>query len=182
MTNLPPRSARDSGGHSGLREKSEQVVIDGKQLESLRYFPPGATETSPVIVMLHEGLGSIAMWKDFPGQIAKSRRCGVLLYSRYGHGKSQRLGEKRTPEFMDHEAKVVLPALLAHFQVERPILLGHSDGASIALIYASAWPEKTRALILEAPHVFVERHSLRSIRTIRELYRSTDLRAKLAKY
>jgi len=83
---------------------------------------------------------------------------------------------------MHHEAKVVLPELLAKFDIERPVLLGHSDGASIALIHAGMWPEKVRTLILEAPHVFVEDHSLRSIQAIRKLYETTDLPAKLARY
>src|SRR6266849_3731379 len=86
------------------------LTIDGKRLETLRY-PPAVAE--PTIVMLHEGLGSIAMWKDFPERVAETTGCGVLVYSRYGHGKSQRLAEKRTVDFMHHEATVLLPELLA---------------------------------------------------------------------
>ena len=132
--------------------------------------------------MLHEGLGSVAMWKDFPERVAKATGCGVLVYSRYGHGKSGRLAEKRSVDFMHHEAKVVLPEILADHNVQRPILLGHSDGASIALIYAGTWPERVRGLILEAPHVFVEEFGLRSTRAIRKLYESGDLPRKLSRY
>jgi pimeloyl-ACP methyl ester carboxylesterase len=155
------------------------VSVNGKRLETLRYPPAGA---NPTIVMLHEGLGSIAMWKDFPERLAHATGFGVLVYSRCGHGKSERLAAKRSVDFMHHEAKVALPGLLREFQIEQPILLGHSDGASIALIYAGTWPERVRGLILEAPHVFVEDLSIRSITAIRKLYESTDLPQKLARY
>src|SRR5258705_11161235 len=131
------------------------LTIDGKRLETVRY-PPARIGEDSTIVMLHEGLGSIAMWKDFPEQVAEATGCGVLAYSRYGHGKSDRLAEKRSVDFMHHEATVVLPELLAKLGIQRPILLGHSDGGSIALIYAGTWPERLRGLILETPHVVVE--------------------------
>ena len=165
-----------------LRTERAEITVDAKRLETLRLSPLSADASAPTIVMLHEGLGSISMWKDFPEQLARAARSPVLVYSRYGHGKSQRLAEKRSVDFMHHEAKVVLPELLAKFDIERPVLLGHSDGASIALIHAGMWPEKVRTLILEAPHVFVEDHSLRSIQAIRKLYETTDLPAKLARY
>jgi pimeloyl-ACP methyl ester carboxylesterase len=155
------------------------LTVNGKRLETLLY---PAARSSATIVMLHEGLGSIAMWKDFPQRIAEATGCGVLVYSRYGHGKSDRLAEKRSFDFMHQEAKVVLPDLLRQLEIERPILLGHSDGASIALIYAGTWPEHVRGLVLEAPHVFVEEFGLRSTRAIREIYESTELREKLARY
>ena len=155
------------------------VTVNGKRLETLRYSPVRANAT---IVMLHEGLGSIAMWKDFPERVAEDTGCGVLVYSRYGHGKSERLAEKRSVDFMHHEAKVILPELLRQFQIEQPILLGHSDGASIALIYAGTWPERVRGLVLEAPHAFVEEFGLRSTVAIRNVYESTELREKLARY
>src|ERR1700730_1734352 len=107
------------------------------------------------------------MWKDFPEQLAQATGCRVLVFSRYGHGKSQRLTEKRTVDFMHHEAKVVLPELLRQFEINEPILLGHSDGASIALIYAGTWPQQVRGFVLEAPHVFVEDLSIRNITAIR---------------
>jgi pimeloyl-ACP methyl ester carboxylesterase len=171
-----PRAS--AGSHRAIRE---EIVVDGKRLETLRYLPLD-TEGRPTIVLLHEGLGSISMWRNFPEELAAATDCAVLVYSRYGHGSSQRLGERRAPDFMHHEARVVLPRLLAHVEVERPLLLGHSDGGSIALIYAGTSPESPRALILEAPHVFVEDWSLRSIRAIRKVYEKTDLRAKLAKH
>jgi pimeloyl-ACP methyl ester carboxylesterase len=155
------------------------LSVDGKRLETLLYPATGENAT---IVMLHEGLGSIAMWKDFPERIAGATGCGVLVYSRYGHGKSDRLAEKRWVDFMHHEAKVVLPELLRQFEIQRPILLGHSDGASIALIYAGTCPDRVRGLVLEAPHVFVEEFGLRSTVAIRNVYESTELREKLGRY
>ncbi len=132
--------------------------------------------------MLHEGLGSIALWRDFPAAVAQRTGCGVFLYSRYGHGRSDRLAEKRTIDYLHHEAEIVLPALLAQEQVERPVLFGHSDGASIALIYAGKYPDSPRALILEAPHVFVEDLSVQSIGETNNAYQTTDLASRLGRY
>jgi len=162
-----------------LLQTYREVLVDGKRLETLLLSPAA---NAPVIVMLHEGLGSVALWKDFPERVAEATGCGVLVYSRYGHGKSERLADKRSVDFMHHEAKVVLPELLCQFEIERPILLGHSDGASMALIYAGTWPERVRALILEAPHVFVEDVSIQSITAIRKFYEASDLPQRLARY
>jgi pimeloyl-ACP methyl ester carboxylesterase len=161
-------------------EQRAFVSIDGKRLETV--FLEAREELSPTIVMLHEGLGSIALWKDFPQRLAERTGCGVLVYSRYGHGNSDRLLEKRPVSFMHHEGQVVLPQLLNAFGIERPILFGHSDGGSIALLYASAFPNSPRALILEAPHVFVEELSVASIAEARVNFETTDFREKLAKY
>jgi pimeloyl-ACP methyl ester carboxylesterase len=166
-------------GLAATPQRFKFPTVNGKRLETLLY-PPAATNTT--IVMLHEGLGSVAMWKDFPERLAEATGCGVLAYSRYGYGKSERLAEKRPVDFMHHEAKVVLPELLRQFEIQRPILLGHSDGASIALIYAGTWPERVRGLVLEAPHVSVEDVNIRSITAIQELYESSDLPQKLARY
>jgi pimeloyl-ACP methyl ester carboxylesterase len=162
-----------------LRARRDFVTVDGKRLETLVYAPTG---NKPIIVMLHEGLGSVSMWKDFPEQIANSTGCGVLVYSRYGHGKSERLAEKRGAEFMHHEARVVLPELLERFEIRTPILLGHSDGGSICIIYAATAVRKPRAMILEAPHVFVEDLSVSSITKIRAMYQATDLPKQLGRY
>src|ERR1700757_4779493 len=159
--------------------KFKFLTLSGKRLETVLYQP---ATTNAAIVMLHEGLGSVAMWKDFPERVAKATGCGVLVYSRYGHGKSGRLAEKRPVGFMHHEAKVVLPEILAQHDIQHPILLGHSDGASIALIYAGTWPERARGLILEAPHVFVEDFGQRSTIAIRTLYESSDLPQRLGRY
>jgi pimeloyl-ACP methyl ester carboxylesterase len=132
--------------------------------------------------MLHEGLGSISLWRDLPQRLCERTRCTVVAYSRYGYGRSDVLREKREPHYMHHEAEVVLPALLRELGIERPILFGHSDGASIALIYAGAHPEAVRALVLEAPHVFVEEISVRSIAGAKTAYASSDMPAKLGRH
>jgi pimeloyl-ACP methyl ester carboxylesterase len=163
-----------------LQEKLGEVVIDGKRLETL--WLESRDATAATIVMLHEGLGSIALWKDFPQRLAARTGCGVLVYSRYGHGNSEKLAEKRPVEFMHHEGEVVLPELLATLGIERPILLGHSDGGSIALISAGKHAGRAQALILEAPHVFVEDLSVASITAAKVAFETTDLRSKLARY
>jgi pimeloyl-ACP methyl ester carboxylesterase len=159
---------------------SGAAVIDGRRLETLWIAPTRAE--APTIVMLHEGLGSVALWKDFPNALAEATGSGVLVYSRYGYGASDKFAEKCQPDYMHHEAKIVLPALLRHFGIEKPVLLGHSDGASIALIYAGTYPEVPRGLLLEAPHVFVEDISIASIEAAKHIYETTELGKRLAPY
>ena len=161
-------------------ELSRNISIGGRRLEILRMET--ADPARPTIVMLHEGLGSVALWKDFPQRLAERTGCGVLVYSRYGHGNSERLAEKRPVSYMHHEGEVVLPQLLDAMGIERPILLGHSDGGSIALIFAGAYPDRPRALILEAPHVFVEELTVASIAAAKEAYLTTDLARRLGRY
>ena len=136
----------------------------------------------PTIVFLHEGLGSISLWRDFPARVAERTGCGLFVYSRYGYGNSEPLHEKREPDYMHREAELALPALLDDARIEEAILFGHSDGASIALLFAAAFPARARALVLEAPHVFVEDVSIASIAAARVAYETTDLPAKLARH
>jgi len=154
--------------------------IGGHRLETAWIAPTGPGR--PTIVMLHEGLGSVALWKDFPERLAAATGAGMLIYSRYGHGASTLLEGDRPVEYMHHEAEVVLPAMLKHFKIERPILFGHSDGGSIALIYAGFRPDDVAGLILEAPHVFVEDLTVASIAGVKQLYRTSDLAGKLRRY
>jgi pimeloyl-ACP methyl ester carboxylesterase len=165
---------------AAARYQRSEVLVDGKRLETLWIEPAG--KHRPTIVMLHEGLGSVALWKDFPQRLASRTGCGILVYSRYGHGNSDKLLEKRPVEFMHHEGEVVLPELLDKLNIQKPILLGHSDGGSIALIFAGKYPERPRALILEAPHVFVEDLSVASITQAKVIYLTTDLPPKLGRY
>jgi pimeloyl-ACP methyl ester carboxylesterase len=165
---------------STTNERRGEVVVDGKRLETL--WIGREQSDQPVIVMLHEGLGSNALWKDFPHRLAERTGRAVLLYSRYGHGGSDRLMEKRPVRFMHHEGEVVLPELLDKLGIERPMLLGHSDGASISIIFAGKYPDRPRALIVEAPHVFVEDLSVASITQAKVNFETTDLRQKLARY
>jgi pimeloyl-ACP methyl ester carboxylesterase len=136
----------------------------------------------PTLVFLHEGLGSIRQWRDFPLQVAKATGCRTLLYSRYGYGQSDVLAEPRVDvRFMHREALEALPDLLAKLAIERPVLVGHSDGASIALIYAGAG-HAVRGLALMAPHVFVEPVCVTSIRKASVAFASSDLAQRLGKY
>jgi pimeloyl-ACP methyl ester carboxylesterase len=155
------------------------VVVDGHRLETVRY---AGDPSRPAIVLLHEGLGSVSLWRDLPQHLAERTQCTVVAYSRYGYGQSDVLGAPREPNYMHREAELVLPDLLAQLGIERPILFGHSDGASIALIYAGTQPDAVRALILEAPHVFVEDISVSSIAAAKIAFATTDLPAKLARH
>jgi pimeloyl-ACP methyl ester carboxylesterase len=133
-------------------------------------------------VFLHEGLGSLGLWRDVPTAIAERTGCGVLAYSRYGNGFSEPLDGARDPQYMHREALLVLPELLERYELESPLLVGHSDGASIALIYAGAHPSRVAGLVLEAPHVFVEDISVHSIAAIGDTFRTSDLRDRMTKY
>src|SRR5436190_8307429 len=136
----------------------------------------------PTLVFLHEGLGSIRQWRDFPGQVASATGRRALLYNRYGYGNSDVLAEPRvTVRFMHHEALVALPGLLAQLKIDSPVLVGHSDGASIALIYAGAG-HPALGLALMAPHVFVEDMGIRSIERVRQQFETTDLPQRLGRY
>lgn len=143
---------------------------------------------APLIVFLHEGLGSRAMWRDFPQQLCDATGCRGLVYSRPGYGRStpRAADEAWNPDFMHRQAHEVLPALFDALGVdaaaERPWLFGHSDGGSIALLYAARFPAALRGLVVLAPHVMVEDLSVASIADARAAYQSTDLRARLARY
>jgi pimeloyl-ACP methyl ester carboxylesterase len=164
-------------------EHAGTVRVLGHDLEYRWSGPP--PQEAPTIVFLHEGLGSAAMWKGFPARLAERTGCGALVYSRLGHGRSDPLTAPRTPRFMHDEALTTLPAVLRELRVAEPVLFGHSDGASIALLYAGSDPPPSiapLALALEAPHVFVEPLSIESIARMRVEYETTDLPSKLAKH
>jgi len=136
----------------------------------------------PTLVLLHEGLGSVAMWRDFPGRLAHATGCDALVYSRYGYGQSAPLDAPRSVRYMHDEALVALPTLLDTLAVTRPILVGHSDGGSIALIHAGAGTRPVCAVVTLAAHVLVEDISVTSIAAAKVAYETTDLRTKLARY
>lgn len=158
----------------------KHLVVDGLRLEYLDY--PAHRHGLPTILMLHEGLGCIAMWRHFPERVAAVTGCRVIVWSRAGYGHSQPYGEPRTPRYMHREALEALPALLAEIGVARPLLFGHSDGGSIALIFAGAFPEVPLGVIVMAPHEFVEEETLTGILAAREAWTATDLPQKLGRY
>ena len=155
------------------------INIEGRHIECRMI--PGDAGRQP-LEFLHEGLGSAAQWRDFPDNVAKRLGAPTLVYSRLGYGQSDRLLAKNTPQYMHNEALEVLPRLLDALGIERPLLVGHSDGASIALIHAAASGRAVRGLVLLAPHVFVEPVCLTSIAQVRESYFTTDLKERLAKH
>jgi pimeloyl-ACP methyl ester carboxylesterase len=134
----------------------------------------------PALVFLHEGLGSVGLWRDFPDRLAADTGRRALIYSRAGHGFSDVPAAPRTPRFMHDEALETLPAVLEAAGIAEPVLVGHSDGASIALIHAAAHP--VSALVLLAPHVFVEDLSVASIAEAREAFASTDLAERMSRH
>lgn len=139
-------------------------------------------ESAPTLVFLHEGLGSVSSWRDFPERLALLTGCGALVYSRAGYGKSDPTPLPRPIRFMHDEAEL-LADLLAPLGIRESVLVGHSDGASIALIHAGGGRASgLRGLVLEAPHVFTEPAGLASIARMREAFQGTDLRERLARH
>ena len=159
--------------------RAQFIDAAGHRLECARI---AGGRDAPTLVFLHEGLGSTKMWKDFPARVAAATGCPVLVYSRPGYGRSSPAALPRGPDYMHLEALTILPALLDRLGIDRPVLIGHSDGASIALIHAGCGGRPVRALVALAPHVFVEPISLASIAQAGTTYRTTDLRARLARY
>src|ERR1700759_5429116 len=152
--------------------------INGSDLE-YRMFGP-SPEQAPTIVMLHEGLGSAALWGDFPEKLQAATGAGVFVYSRAGYGASSAVQLPRPLDYMQREALDVLPALLHEIRFRRGILVGHSDGASIAAIYAGGVQDhRISGIVLLAPHFIVEDISVKSIAEIRIAYETTKLRDKL---
>ena len=158
-----------------------EIVAAGRRLEAVAYGP--APAEAPTVLMLHEGLGCVALWRDFPQEIAAATGWGVFAYSRAGYGGSDPVDLPRPLDYMSREARASLPAVIEEIGLERGILLGHSDGASIAAIYAGEHSdERIKGLVLMAPHLFTEEPGLVSIAEARLAYETGDLRAKLVKY
>ncbi|RJF74683.1 alpha/beta fold hydrolase [Rhodopseudomonas palustris] len=166
MTSLPP------SGH---------LAIGDHQLE-YRMIGPSPAE-APTLVLLHEGLGSVGLWGDFPDRLAAATGAGVFVYSRAGYGASSPAQLPRKVDYMHREALDVLPRVLEAIGFRRGLLVGHSDGASIAAIYAGGVPDhRVRGVTLIAPHFVVEDISVQSIAEIKTAYETTELRTKLAKW
>ncbi|GHF38466.1 pimeloyl-ACP methyl ester carboxylesterase [Deinococcus metalli] len=142
--------------------------------------PPGA---APTLVFLHEGLGSADLWRDYPARLAGAVGCGALVYTRAGYGRSGPATLPRPTDYLHREALEVLPALLEQQGVREHVLIGHSDGGSIALIHAGGAPRPgLRGVITEAAHVFNEAVTRASIRAVTDAYATTDLRDRLARH
>lgn len=162
-----------------LGQQTFQLTVRGRGLEVLRI---GAVDRgAPELVLLHEGLGSVSHWWRFPARVAERTGCPVTVYSRYGSGNSDVLEGPHGMRYMHDEALFVLPELLSKLEIEDPILVGHSDGGSIALIYAGTH-DRVPGLVLLAPHVFVEDLSVASIAQAKVAFESTDLEEKLGRH
>lgn len=136
----------------------------------------------PTIIFLHDSLGCIKLWRDFPEKLGELTQCNILIYDRQGYGQScPFIYSKRDIYYMEYEADI-LSELLDYWNIEKAILFGHSDGGSIALIAAGKYPNKIQGIITEGAHIFVEEITVRGIEEAIELYRTTDLKSKLEKY
>lgn len=160
--------------------QADQLNLDGRRIEYRFVDPVAATRAD--LVMLHEGLGSVSLWRDFPEQLAQATGCRTLVYSRHGYGRSSPLEAPRRADYMHEEARVWLPAILDRLGIRRPLLFGHSDGASIALIHAASRASDVAGIIALAPHVKVEDLSVRSIAAAKTAYLETDLRTRLSRH
>jgi pimeloyl-ACP methyl ester carboxylesterase len=156
---------------------STHVHLGDVALETLDLS--GARQKAP-LVLLHEGLGSVSRWRTIPEELNHATGRRTIAFSRFGHGRSAPPPNPRTPAFFHEEALEVLPQLLAQLDAREPVLIGHSDGASIALVHAAHHP--VSALVLVAPHVFVEEMTVNEIRRTREEFLASDLRERLARH
>ncbi len=163
------------------------VTRDGRTVR-IEHQWVGNAGAAPLVVFLHEGLGSRALWKDFPARLCAAAGCRGLVYSRPGYGRStpRAPAERWAPDFMHRQAYELLPDLFAALGVDAaaapPWLFGHSDGGSIVLLFAARYPNRCAGLIVVSPHIFVEEVTLASIARARETYERTDLRERLARY
>ena len=162
-------------------EDQGHIAVGGASLEYRMIGP--RPDAAPTIVLLHEGLGAVTTWGDFPQKLAEATGAGVFAYSRAGYGKSSTIALPRPLDYMQREATEVLPQLLDMIGFRRGILFGHSDGATIAAYYAgSVQDHRVRALVLIAPHFFMEASNIAAIRKTVATYETTDLRARLARH
>jgi pimeloyl-ACP methyl ester carboxylesterase len=169
---------------------TEWVELDwaGRQLRIEHQWLRRENSAAPLMVFLHEGLGSVSMWRDFPQILCEALQCRGLVYSRPGYGQStpRAADEPLAPDFMQRQAHEVLPALLQALGVdplrEKFWLFGHSDGGSIALLYAARFPQQVAGAIVLAPHIVVEDVSVTSIAEARGAYLQTDLRQRLSRH
>ena len=156
------------------------MALDGRTLDAAWW---GRGPDAPTLVLLHEGLGSVALWRDFPARLAAATGLGVFAFSRFGYGASDLAPLPRPMTYMHEEALAVLPCVLDLAGVRRCVLVGHSDGASIAIIYGGeVQDERVRGLVLIAPHLFVEDVAVASIAAIRDAYEADGLRERLGRY
>jgi len=167
-----------------MMERSMHVSVAdaGLHVKRISHISPSAAEERPTLVFLHEGLGSVAQWKSFPFELCRASGCDGVVYDRPGYGKSSPLSTPRRMDYYRSEVEVYLSGLLEALNIRRPLLVGHSDGGTIALLFASRFPARCVGLISEAAHVIIEEVTLQGVRNARQAYTTTDLREKLQRY
>ncbi|MGI8770733.1 MAG: alpha/beta fold hydrolase [Acidobacteriaceae bacterium] len=159
------------------------IRAGGKALEAVLYRqPPSTAFSSGTIVFLHEALGSVSHWRDFPAELGSRSGWDLLLYSRAGHGNSEGPPADRTAEYYTSEVEIVLPAILQYFQVERPAFFAHSEGTVLAMLYAAAHPRSVRGLMLEAPFVTHEPSNVGGMEKALVAWSTTDFRERLSRH
>jgi pimeloyl-ACP methyl ester carboxylesterase len=156
------------------------VTVHGVRLEY--QMIDAADGRADTLVLLHEGLGSLVLWRDFPAKLAAATGWRALVYSRQGYGQSDPMPGPRAVGYMHDEARIVLPALLDELRIERPVLIGHSDGGSIALIHAGGTTRPVRGVVTMAAHVFVEDVTVKSIAEAKTAFETTNLGERLGRY
>lgn len=161
-------------------DEVSQIAVLGREIAIRRILPERSSAGAPTLVFLHEGLGCIGMWKDYPAALAAATGCPALIYDRFGHGASSPEEQDRDLEFFDYEAHDVLPALRTACGVSDAILVGHSDGGTIALLHAGQSP--VRGVVTEAAHVFVEPESLAGVAAANRAWQDEGFRIRLARY
>ena len=177
-----------SAGHLSSPTEWVELDWDGRRVRIEHQWLRREDAAAPLMVFLHEGLGSVSMWRDFPQALCEALQCRGLVYSRPGYGQStpRALDAPLAPDFMHRQAHEVLPALLRALGVDattdKPWLLGHSDGGSIALLYAAHFPDAVAGAVVLAPHIVVEDISVASIAEARTAYEQTDLRQRLSRH
>lgn len=175
------RSTRESA-KAGVAIAMKTIALDGLNLECVRLVPARWRVGTPAIVFLHDALGSVSTWRDFPRLVADATGCEAVVYSREGSGGSDPARSRRGLNWMHAEAVEVLPALIDTLRLDRPFLFGHSDGATIALLCAGATRTPISGLIVVAPHVMIEETMRRGIRKSAKAFRSMTLRQRLARH
>lgn len=169
---------RELNGHMDIAPRNGG---DSEKLEYLWLGPP--PDEAPTLVFLHEGLGSVKTWQDFPAILTQATGLGTLVYSRKGYGSSVHIELPRQLDYMHLEAEEILGAVLDHWNIKSCILVGHSDGASIATIYTSQFNDpRVKGLVLMAPHFFIEEVALNALKVAKEAWETTDFREKLKRY
>ena len=163
-------------------QRNRAVIKAGGRCLAVQRLQPDGAAAGPTLVFLHEGLGSIALWRDFPTRLCQRLGLPGLAYDRWGHGQSEPLDRPRDLRYLHDEAELFLPELLATMAVECPVLIGHSDGGTIALLYAARFPDRPPAIVTEAAHVFVEDITVAGIRAAGRAYAETDLATRLVRY